>query len=158
MILAINTGSDKNSIALYSPLVSDEVVWESYHRQSQELLAKIDKLLKSKKIKLSDLKAIAVFEGPGSYTGLRVGISVANSLAWSLNIPIMGIIQDQKLKTKNQNHKNKKYIKRIKQFTNQPINQISALEIAQRAHGIIKRKKSTTKYKQVEPIYYNSLG
>ena len=56
---------------------------------SQRLLLEIDKLLKQQKAKITDLKAIVVFQGPGSYTGLRVGISVANALGYTLKIPVI---------------------------------------------------------------------
>lgn len=42
----------------------------------------------------SDIQAIGVFEGPGSYTGLRIGLTVANTLADSLKIPIVGVATD----------------------------------------------------------------
>lgn len=58
--------------------------------RSQNVLALVDKLLKEKKKKLSDLKEIRVDEGPGSFTGLRIGISVANALGFALKIPVNG--------------------------------------------------------------------
>lgn len=58
--------------------------------QSQNVLQLIDKLLKEKKFKLKDIKEIEVKTGPGSFTGLRVGISVANALGFALNIPVNG--------------------------------------------------------------------
>jgi tRNA threonylcarbamoyladenosine biosynthesis protein TsaB len=54
----------------------------------EELLPFVESILKEKNKKLADLKAIAVHEGPGSFTGLRVGITTANILAWSLHIPV----------------------------------------------------------------------
>ncbi len=57
---------------------------------SQVLLPLIDRILKIKNLKPQDLKAIEVETGPGSFTGLRVGISVANALAFSLGIPVNG--------------------------------------------------------------------
>lgn len=58
--------------------------------QSQNVLQLIDKLLKEKKFKLKDIKEVEVKIGPGSFTGLRVGISVANALGYSLKIPVNG--------------------------------------------------------------------
>ena len=58
--------------------------------KSQETLPLIEKLLKEKKIKLNQINEIKVNTGPGSFTGLRVGISVANALGFSLNIPVNG--------------------------------------------------------------------
>lgn len=63
---------------------------------SQVLLPLIDKILKTNKLKLQDLYGIEVETGPGSFTGLRVGVSVANALGYSLGIPING----KKIETK----------------------------------------------------------
>lgn len=57
---------------------------------SQALLPLIKKLLQKKKVELKDLKGIKVNTGPGSFTGLKVGVAVANSLGFSLGIPING--------------------------------------------------------------------
>mgnify|MGYP001593905819 CR=1 FL=1 len=57
---------------------------------SQTLLPAIEKILKQSKIKMQDLKGIEVNTGPGSYTGIKVGVSVANALAFALNIPVNG--------------------------------------------------------------------
>lgn len=129
MILAINTATDENSIAIYKAgQIAAKSSWRSYRTQSQELLPRIAKLIKKNKIKLANLKAIAVFQGPGSYTGLRVGISVANTFAWSLNIPIIGI----KSKT----------------------DCFDALEVAKAAQKIILKKKMHGFSKIILP-YYN---
>lgn len=163
MILAINTGSENNSIALYNPpKIDDEVVWQSYKTQSQELLPKIDKLLKSNKVKLSNLKAIAVFQGPGSYTGLRVGISVANTLAWSLDIPVVEIKIPKpkfqitnKFQNPNFNVKNQSTNQPASPLTSQggPINQLSALEIAKRAQEIFIKENHSKFTEPVNPYY-----
>lgn len=58
--------------------------------QSQNVLQLIDKLLKEKKFKLKDVKEIEVKTEPGSFTGLRVGVSVANALGFALKIPVNG--------------------------------------------------------------------
>lgn len=133
MILSINTATEYVSIAIYdqNKNISQEISWESYRTQSKELLPKIDKLLNKNNFKLSDLSAIAVNIGPGSYTGLRVGVSVANSLAWSLDIPIIG--------SKNSDNLSEN---------------ISALEIAENAS---KLKRSNNFSKFVLPIYKNTL-
>lgn len=57
---------------------------------SQVLLPLIEKLLKQEKLDYQDLKGIEVETGPGSFTGLRVGVSVANALAFALGIPVNG--------------------------------------------------------------------
>lgn len=57
---------------------------------SQVLLPLIIRLLHTANYKLQDLKGIEVEKGPGSFTGLRVGVSVANALGFSLGIPVNG--------------------------------------------------------------------
>jgi len=56
--------------------------------KSQQVLGLINQILKKNEKTLEDLTEIEVEIGPGSFTGLRVGISVANALGWALKIPI----------------------------------------------------------------------
>ncbi len=58
--------------------------------KSQQVLGLINQILKRNKKTLKDLTEIEVETGPGSFTGLRVGISVANALGWALKIPVNG--------------------------------------------------------------------
>lgn len=55
---------------------------------SQVLLPLIEKLLNQNNLEYKDLIGIEVTTGPGSFTGLRVGVSVANALGYSLGIPV----------------------------------------------------------------------
>src|SRR3990167_3869635 len=57
---------------------------------SQVLLPMIVKILKKNELNLKDLTAVEVNCGPGSFTGTRVGVSVANALGFSLDIPVNG--------------------------------------------------------------------
>ena len=57
---------------------------------SQRLLPFIVELLEKEGKKLENIKEITVNTGPGSFTGLRVGVSVANVLGWALGIPVNG--------------------------------------------------------------------
>jgi len=57
---------------------------------SQRLLPFIVELLEKEEKKLEDIKEIEVNTGPGSFTGLRVGVSVANALGWALGISVNG--------------------------------------------------------------------
>ena len=63
---------------------------KSKKEKSQRLLPFIDEVLKKKKLTLKDLTEIEVNGGPGSFTGLKVGVSVAQTLGWALNIPVNG--------------------------------------------------------------------
>lgn len=59
-------------------------------KKAQVILPMINEVLKKHKLKLEDLESIDVHTGPGSFTGLRVGISIANTLGFILKIPING--------------------------------------------------------------------
>ena len=60
-------------------------------RHSKEITLVIDKCLKDAGYALSDLQAIAISSGPGSYTGLRVGTSAAKGISYALEIPLIGL-------------------------------------------------------------------
>lgn len=57
-------------------------------QKAQVVLPMIDILLKKHKLKMSDIGSIKVNTGPGSFTGIRVGVSIANALGFALKIPI----------------------------------------------------------------------
>ena len=59
-------------------------------RKAQIVLPMIEELLKEKNLDLKDLSAIEVNPGPGSFTGIRVGLSIANTLGFLLQIPVNG--------------------------------------------------------------------
>ena len=50
--------------------------------------------METKNLDLKDLSGIVVFKGPGSFTGLRIGFSVANAFAYSLGLPVVSGMQD----------------------------------------------------------------
>jgi len=58
------------------------------YKQSEKLLVKIEKIVGRK---LKNLRGVIVVKGPGSFTALRIGLTTANVLAWSLSIPIVGL-------------------------------------------------------------------
>jgi tRNA threonylcarbamoyladenosine biosynthesis protein TsaB len=68
-------------------------VSELYRGQShaEMLTTLLENLLKATGFALADLSAIAVAKGPGSYTGLRIGVATAKGLAYALELPIIGI-------------------------------------------------------------------
>jgi len=57
-------------------------------RKAQVVLPMAEKLLQEKKLRLKDLTGIEVNPGPGSFTGIRVGLSIANTLGFLLQIPV----------------------------------------------------------------------
>jgi tRNA threonylcarbamoyladenosine biosynthesis protein TsaB len=68
-----------------------EFSWQTRDDHTRELLPAIDRLLGQQGARLADLSGIAVALGPGSFNGLRVGVSTAKALALPLGIPVVGI-------------------------------------------------------------------
>lgn len=60
------------------------------HRKAQVVLPLVEALLKEHNLELKDISAIEVNPGPGSFTGLRVGITIANTLGFLLKVPVNG--------------------------------------------------------------------
>lgn len=92
MYLAIDTSSDTASLAITEDRgILVELNWRCAQSHTTTLLPNLDNLLKQSGLDISSLTAIIVSQGPGSYNGLRVGISTAKALAFSLDIPVVGI-------------------------------------------------------------------
>ena len=92
MELAIDTSSDFASIALsHEGELMTELTWHSGKNHTVELVPNIARILNQLNIPFKSLSAIFVAKGPGSFNGLRVGISTAKGLAFALNIPLIGI-------------------------------------------------------------------
>jgi len=92
MQLAIDTSTSIVSLALAEEgQILAELTWCSRQNHSVELLPELGHLLNLVKVKKEEISQIMVAKGPGSYNGLRVGVSTAKGLAFSLNVPITGI-------------------------------------------------------------------
>ena len=90
MQLALDTSTDMASIALVDDSeVLAELTWHCGQNHTTQLLPNISYLLGKTSIK--SISGIFVAKGPGSYNGLRVGISTAKGLAFSLKVPVVGI-------------------------------------------------------------------
>ncbi len=90
IILTIRTDKPQAEIGLYDDL--EELVYEKWeaHRQLAETLHnKIAKMLKPSGKRLQDIEGLICFSGPGSFTGLRIGLSVGNAIAYGLDVPIV---------------------------------------------------------------------
>ncbi len=92
MQIAIDTSTDTASLALVQDSeVLAELTWRCGQNHSTQLLPHLSHLLSQTKLSLKSASGIIVAKGPGSYNGLRVGISTAKGLAFSLGIPIVGV-------------------------------------------------------------------
>ncbi len=90
MILAIRTDKPDAELYLYDGQKKlSGVEWRAHLKLAETINTKIDEILNKSSISYKNLDGIAVFKGPGSFTGLRIGASVANTLAYSLEIPIL---------------------------------------------------------------------
>jgi len=92
MILCLETATKTCSVALCdrTGIIS---VMESHENKSHatQLTLFIEELLKNANTRPADLEAVAVSKGPGSYTGLRIGVSVAKGIAYGVSLPLIGI-------------------------------------------------------------------
>ncbi len=92
MQLAIDTATDTASLALIQDgKVLAESTWCCERSHTTQLLPHLADLLNRSKLSLQSINCIIVVKGPGSFNGLRVGISTAKGLTFSLGIPIIGI-------------------------------------------------------------------
>ena len=92
-ILNIETTTTNCSVSL-SKQGETLVLKEDYstnYSHAESLHVFIDEVLKSSQLKLSDIDAIAVSKGPGSYTGLRIGVSAAKGLCYALDKPLISV-------------------------------------------------------------------
>jgi tRNA threonylcarbamoyl adenosine modification protein YeaZ len=92
MELAIDTSSNIVSIALsHKGETLALLTWQTRQNHTIELLPNLVCLLQQVKVELESIEAIVVAKGPGSFNGLRVGISTAKGLAFALHIPLLGV-------------------------------------------------------------------
>lgn len=91
-ILALDTSTWTETVALLEDgsILSERVVVEK-ESHNRRLLATIEAVLKDAQCSVKEVDAIAVGIGPGSFTGIRIGITTAKALAWSLRKPVIGI-------------------------------------------------------------------
>lgn len=90
-IISIDTSDNKKiNIELEVNGVKNNLSSESVILKSEAALLLIDKLLKENNLKIEEIDEVKVNTGPGSYTGVRVGAAIANTLGFILKIPING--------------------------------------------------------------------
>jgi len=90
MVVTIRTDKPEAELGLYKDGVKlAYLVWPAHTELSATLHHKLQDLLVSQDKALQDVEGIICFKGPGSFTGLRIGLTVGNALAYGLGIPIV---------------------------------------------------------------------
>ncbi|MDT8307200.1 MAG: tRNA (adenosine(37)-N6)-threonylcarbamoyltransferase complex dimerization subunit type 1 TsaB [Anaerolineae bacterium] len=92
MILAIDTATRWTGIALHDGqhVIADHG-WLSAQTQSMELAPAVNRMLQQAGVHAADLSAIGIALGPGSYTGLRIGMGLAKGMALAYQLPLVGV-------------------------------------------------------------------
>ncbi|KRD08071.1 tRNA threonylcarbamoyladenosine biosynthesis protein TsaB [Flavobacterium sp. Root901] len=101
-ILNIETATKNCSVSIAKngeTILCKEIAEEGYSH-AEKLHVFIEEVIAESGISVQDLKAIAVSQGPGSYTGLRIGVSAAKGLCFALNIPLIAVDTLQTLASK----------------------------------------------------------
>lgn len=95
LILTIRTDKPEAEIGLYQADKQLQYqVWTAHRQLAETLHGKLAALLKEQDKDWHDVEGIVCFEGPGSFTGLRIGLTVGNALAYSLGVQIVGTTGD----------------------------------------------------------------
>lgn len=90
IILTLRTDKTDAEIGLYSDMKQlDGEIWAAGRELSRTVHTKIDDMLLRQQKTIHDIQGIVCFKGPGSFTGLRIGISVANAFAYAVSAPII---------------------------------------------------------------------
>lgn len=101
MILTLKTADMTTELGLWQSVdqpVATET-WESGRQLADDLLAHIERLLSSHDADFKDLTGLVVFAGPGSFTSLRIGLTVTNTIAYANTCPIVSASGDDWVKS-----------------------------------------------------------
>jgi tRNA threonylcarbamoyladenosine biosynthesis protein TsaB len=92
MLLAIDTATQYTSLALFdgNSLIGEHT-WRSDHHHTTQLAPAVHDLMARTGIAMADLSALAVCTGPGSFTGLRIGVALAKGIAGGRGLPLVGV-------------------------------------------------------------------
>lgn len=110
LILCIETSAGICSVAIGKGTeILCQVVEYQKNSAADKLQVLIDELLSSTGLQFKDISAVAVSGGPGSYTGLRIGVSTAKGIAYALDIPLIHIESFQAMKSQLQSQKTENF-------------------------------------------------
>lgn len=99
LILAIRTDKPLAELYLYDAEKKlGQLKWQAHTKLAETIHLQIAKLLNKSSISLGQLEGVVCFKGPSSFTGLRIGLSVANALAYANSIPVVARMGDDWLK------------------------------------------------------------
>jgi tRNA threonylcarbamoyladenosine biosynthesis protein TsaB len=92
LFLTLRTDKPEAEIGLYEDNEQlSYMTWQAHRELAETIHKKLQGMLDDSGKSLRDIRGIAVYKGPGSFTGLRIGLSAANALAYSLQVPIVGV-------------------------------------------------------------------
>jgi tRNA threonylcarbamoyladenosine biosynthesis protein TsaB len=95
LVLTMRTDNPEAELGLFNDQTKlTYLTWHAHRELSLTIHQKIEELLHSQSKTLQDLEGIVCFEGPGSFTGLRIGLTVGNAMAYALSIPIVASMDD----------------------------------------------------------------
>jgi tRNA threonylcarbamoyladenosine biosynthesis protein TsaB len=91
-LLAIDTSNQTMGVAvLRENQISGEIMTNIKKNHSIRLMPAVDELMREISMTPEELNKIVVAKGPGSYTGVRIGLTTAKTMAWALNVPVVGV-------------------------------------------------------------------
>lgn len=92
MLLGVKTDNPVAELYLYNEqgvLVASET-WQADRALAHGLLERLEQFLQKHEANFTTLKGLFIFRGPGSFTGLRIGATIVNTLAYALGVPVVG--------------------------------------------------------------------
>jgi tRNA threonylcarbamoyladenosine biosynthesis protein TsaB len=90
IILSIRTDKPESEIAIFDDHKKiDKIIWQAHRSLADTIHIKIKELLDASGKGWGDIQGLVCFKGPGSFTGLRIGLTVANTIAYSNNAQIV---------------------------------------------------------------------
>lgn len=95
LVLTVRTDKPEAEVGLFKGSAQlAYITWHAHRELSITLHQKIQELLASVSMTVADIDGIVGFAGPGSFTGLRIGLTVANAFAYSLQKPVVAVTGD----------------------------------------------------------------
>ena len=95
IVVTMKTDNPEAEIGLYKGADKLSYIrWEAHRELASTLHTKLETMLQDQGMTWNDVQGIVCFQGPGSFTGLRIGLTVADTLAYGLAIPVVATMED----------------------------------------------------------------